>query len=210
MLWSSATELCESFGVEFLFQIDQELFRWINQVLTHSSFDVFFPWITDLHKQFWFKFFSPALLFLIFYSRFEKPRVWNFRAFRLSLSSLLLCVSCLGFSDWFGGKVLKKHFDRPRPAAESSNQAVLRSIAHGKSFPSNHATNMFSLSFFIYFMGFRGSAFFFVIAFLVAYSRVYNGVHYPSDVLAGVFLGLIWGYLFARLGKKIIPLRKSE
>jgi len=35
-------------------------------------------------------------------------------------------------------------------------------------------------------------------AILVAYSRIYNGVHYPGDVLAGTIIGIVFGYLMAK------------
>ncbi|MBA2852162.1 membrane-associated phospholipid phosphatase [Methanococcus maripaludis] len=41
-------------------------------------------------------------------------------------------------------------------------------------------------------------------AFLVAFSRVYVGVHYPHDVLGGMVLGIIFGYIFVRFSEKII------
>ena len=42
----------------------------------------------------------------------------------------------------------------------------------------------------------------YALAIIVAYSRVYNGVHYPSDVMAGAFMGIIWGLAFSALAKR--------
>ena len=42
-----------------------------------------------------------------------------------------------------------------------------------------------------------------VLAGLVAYSRVYNGVHYPTDILGGLIMGLFWGYVFTMLVRKL-------
>ncbi|MCH6573873.1 MAG: phosphatase PAP2 family protein [Bacteroidetes bacterium] len=43
----------------------------------------------------------------------------------------------------------------------------------------------------------------FVSAFLVAISRVYLGLHYPSDIIAGAAIGMIFGYIFALVVLKI-------
>ena len=47
---------------------------------------------------------------------------------------------------------------------------------------------------------------YYVVAFLIALSRVYLGVHYPFDVISGAILGSLWAYLFYRLYKKRGPL----
>lgn len=60
----------------------------------------------------------------------------------------------------------------------------------GRSFPSSHTMNMFSVALVsACFFGRRG-AWFFGIAALVAYSRIYVGVHWPSDVITSIFLGI--------------------
>ena len=60
----------------------------------------------------------------------------------------------------------------------------------GNSFPSSHAVNNFSAALVIAFFYRRWGWLYFIVAALVAYSRVYVGVHWPSDVLAGIFVGL--------------------
>ncbi len=86
--------------------------------------------------------------------------------------------------------------------------------ANFHSFPSAHAANWFALAT-IAFLFYRRSAWFmFPLAASVAFSRVYNGVHYPGDVTAGAILGAgyavagivivqsIWNFI----GKKFFPL----
>ena len=67
------------------------------------------------------------------------------------------------------------------------------------SFPSSHATNIFAAGALLSYTYRRWTAVFLAIASGVAYSRVYIGVHYPSDILAGALLGVGYGLLVAFL-----------
>jgi undecaprenyl-diphosphatase len=69
--------------------------------------------------------------------------------------------------------------------------------------PSSHAANHFAIAvFFILLYGFKNlknTVFWFTWAFLIAFSRIYNGVHYPSDVIVGALLGSFIGFIFYKL-----------
>jgi undecaprenyl-diphosphatase len=60
----------------------------------------------------------------------------------------------------------------------------------GRSFPSSHTMNMFSVALVAACFYGRRAAWCFGIAALVAYSRIYVGVHWPSDVITSIFLGV--------------------
>ena len=122
--------------------------------------------------------------------------------FYRSLGAFL--VSGLGLSLFVSDKIggLAKHyFERSRPF-NAGIDLIQRSGAGGFSFPSNHSVNIFCAAFFLAVFFPRSRWYFFFVAGLIAFSRVYDGVHYPSDVLAGGLFGSLVGFFGARLTKK--------
>ncbi len=75
----------------------------------------------------------------------------------------------------------------------------LISAPHDPSFPSDHATAAFAIAFGILFVAFRVGRVFLGWALLIALSRVLVGVHYPTDVLASLLVGVGAGFVCARL-----------
>ncbi len=71
------------------------------------------------------------------------------------------------------------------------------------SFPSNHALNNFAAATFFYKLYPNLKWVLFITAFLIALSRVYLGLHYPSDILGGAIIGIIFGYIFSLLVIKV-------
>lgn len=110
---------------------------------------------------------------------------------------------------------LKNIVARPRPYVtneifRSYWEAVGHGEASGMSFPSVHATVAFaSMTSLFLTVNKKYSWTGFILAFLIAFSRIYIAVHYPSDVLFGMIIGIVSGiaayYLVKLFYSKIAP-----
>ncbi len=86
--------------------------------------------------------------------------------------------------------IIRFFYYRPRPFA-LENIVPLFSHSVSASFPSLHAAFFFGLSFAILFYNKKTGAIFLAASFLIACSRVLAGLHWPSDILAGIVLGIL-------------------
>lgn len=97
-------------------------------------------------------------------------------------------------------QLIKRFFPEPRPSMyfqihhiEYTKFIEGVTLHNSYSFPSGHTTSVFALAACIalFYARRRWGVFFAFLAFLVGYSRVYLGQHFPEDVFAGMFLGVV-------------------
>ncbi|WP_413569206.1 phosphatase PAP2 family protein [Bdellovibrio sp. HCB117] len=181
--------------LDFLLSLDKNLLMLINSQWTASWADQFFPFVTDLHKTSFFKTVLVPIVLGIF--------MWR-RGIKKGLVIFFLCLAAISISDGVGNKAFKKTIQRPRPGDTPGLHVVVRAPYGGYSFVSNHATNMFCFASFTAIMFPAAAIPVYALATLIGYSRVYNGVHFPTDVFAGALLGIAFGILFALLCQKIL------
>jgi len=125
-------------------------------------------------------------------------------------------ILAIAISDFVGFRLLKPLFARLRPCyvlAEGSFYQVV-GTGHGGSMPSLHAGNLFAFAFVATRADRRLWVPAYVIAFFVAYSRVYVGVHWPTDIIAGALWGTLVGWGAVRLSgiveATIVGLRRKR
>ncbi|MDD7362824.1 MAG: phosphatase PAP2 family protein [Peptoniphilus sp.] len=92
-------------------------------------------------------------------------------------------------------QILKRAVSRSRPYWVTKNLNTYGIDLRDYSFPSGHTTAAFTVAttFSLYFP--KLAAIFIILALLVAISRTYLAVHYPTDVLAGMIIGVVVGYV---------------
>lgn len=178
--------------MENLIQKDKELLVYLNN-LGSETFDIFWLIITN---QFYL---TPIFLF-VFYLLWKKIG-WKNLGITLLFIALIIMV-CDQTTNLF-----KYGFERLRPVNDLDIKDDLRIIITRKSFSffSGHASNSMASTFFLFliFRKYYKYAFLlFLFPLVFAYSRIYLGLHFPSDILTGYLFGILAGTTFYFLYKK--------
>lgn len=168
---------------EFLYSIDLDLLYFFNHSLSSKSLDFFFLVITNVKH--WYIAYV-ILLGICFFKGGSKGK--------LAVAGIILLIT---FCDQISHNVLKEIFERIRPCKALGNIITPAGCGGTFSFPSNHAFNNFAAATFFFILYKNLKWILFSTAFLVSVSRVYLGLHYPSDIFIGALLGILFGYLFA-------------
>jgi len=86
----------------------------------------------------------------------------------------------------------------PRPRPFITNNVNLLFEYSGSAFPSGHAAFFFAVATIIYLYNKKIGALFYLSSILIVLARVFSGVHWPSDILAGAIVGIISGLLIKK------------
>src|SRR5579883_1596716 len=185
--------------MDWLQNLDAEAFRFINQALVNPIFDRLMPFASGN------AYFHPVLVLLGIFVLWKGGT----RAVLCGVMLALIVPLDDGLCSMIKNAVGR---DRPFLALQEVHLLVGRSGSY--SMPSGHASNWFAgtMVAFIYYR--RSICFMLPIAVVVSFSRIYNGVHYPSDVLAGAALGsgfavaALWlvDSLWSLVGPRFFPL----
>lgn len=174
---------------DILYSIDVEIFYFINHTLSNSLFDKLMPYLTEVKH--WYL--TYIILILICY--FKGGRIGKIAA----VGAIFLIIA----SDQFSSSFLKNLFGRPRPCKVLPDVNILAFCSGSGSFPSSHAVNNFAAAFFFYRLFPKLKWILISVAALMAFTRPYVGVHYPSDIVAGAIIGSGIGYLFSYIALKV-------
>lgn len=176
---------------DYLYSIDVALFFFINHSLANPVFDAVMPFLTDLNKILLGKaLFAGAWLWLMV------------KGGRNGRIAGVLIVAAIVASDQFSSFVVKPMVGRIRPCHVLNNVRLLVDCGGGKSFPSSHAVNNFCAAAVLSSFYASKRWLWFGIAALIAFTRPYVGVHYPSDIVAGAAIGACVGYAIVLLWRE--------
>lgn len=167
---------------------------WIQENLRCAFTDWLFPAITFLGDKglIWIG----AAVVLLF---FKKYRKWGV----LVLVALLITALA-------GEIVLKNLIARPRPCTFFPEMELLISRPDSYSFPSGHSASSFAAAVVLLRCRKAFGIPALILAFLIAFSRMFLFVHYPTDVLAGVALGILMGLFTCWVAEKLFFQKKGE
>ncbi len=163
--------------IDWLYSIDVALFRFGNETIANPAGDWFFPFITNLRNMI-----VPYALLVLGLLFFGKKR---------GAVTVLLLIVTITLADQISSFVVKPWVGRLRPCHVLDDVRLLVGCGSGKSFTSSHATNNFALAVLVSHFYPVARPWLLLFASLVAFSRVYVGVHYPSDILGGAVLGTL-------------------
>jgi len=165
-----------------LSNIDIQIFYLINLNMQNPFFDFLMPLISQVgYFSFWI-----IISILIFIFGGEKGK-------KVAVLAIIALIT-----GYFLTEILKYIVARPRPFDVLEGVRVLTPIGD-YSWPSGHSVASFTAATII---GKEYGLIYFIIfiifASLIAFSRIYNGVHYPSDVISGALIGILIGLVFIR------------
>lgn len=177
-----------------LLEWDTQAIIYINNLGSHQ-FDIF--WLITTSFLTWI----PLFLFMSIHI-YRNYRSKEFFWIVLSFLSMLIMLAIVIFTS-------KASFGRLRPLNDSEINIFLRFItpASNYSFISGHAASSFSiatLAFLYLRKKLKWSYLLFLWPLFFSFSRIYLGVHFPLDIIVGMFVGVCFASIFYRMHQKII------
>ncbi len=182
--------------INFFYNLDLQLFFIINNYISNPILDFIFTFLHQPYKNIWFVI-SILLIWTYFIYQHKKNRL------------ILILIIPIGIiiTDQIGRTIKNIELrERPYMAIDSEKMNLLvkakknddgiykKTSSSKKSFPSNHSANIFFLYFMLSTIYPNKKKYFLFLAFMVALSRIYVGVHYPFDVIIGCGIGILIGF----------------
>lgn len=171
-----------------MFQGDLFLFKEINQFAGRyfflDSLGIFFAS--------YFEFFLVSILFLFLLLNFKK--YWKMFLY-IAFSAFLARFVIVEFIRWI--------WPQNRPFVDNEVNLLINYNPLEPSFPSGHAAFYSAISFIVYLYNKKAGIFFLISSFLISLSRVFVGIHWLSDIIAGFVVGIFSAWLIFKISKRI-------
>jgi undecaprenyl-diphosphatase len=174
----------------------EQLLNWDHQILYFINKQLSAPW-NDWTMSFWSAEWPWFSLLIIFFAEMILRKQWS------QIGILLWIGATVGLADILSHFVFKPWIGRVRPCRTLDFVHIVENCSGWFSFPSNHATN--AAVFAVLWLCLRGprqGAIAVGCGVMVGLSRVYLGVHYPSDILGGFLFGSLFGLLSFQILKR--------
>lgn len=187
--------------MEFIQNIDFSILYWIQDTLRCAFLDVILPFLTTLcnNGEIWIV----CGIILLFFRKYRRYGIF------------LLLAMLLG--SLIGNEILKPIVARARPCHIDTAMELLVERPSSFSFPSGHTCSSAVAATVLTLANKKFAYGAIPVAFLIAFSRLYVFVHFPTDVLAGAVLGISLGLCVTIFGNKLFdklswltPNRKME
>ncbi len=151
--------------------------------------------ILDFVLIFFAKYSGYFLIVFSFLFLFKNFRKYKFLPFLAFFSGILARYGTVDLVRFF------YHKERPFVA---ENVSALIEHAPTSSFPSGHTAFFFAFSTIVFLYNKKLGYFFYAFSFLIGFSRIASGVHWPLDILAGIVAGIATGYLAWIIFRKVL------
>lgn len=173
--------------------MDFQIFHLINNFAQKSA-------ILDLLALFIAKYLIWLLFFVVIVLGLLPPSKRGETLSKVNaLKSILGALLGAGFT-----LVIGQFVERPRPFIESDARLLISPPIIAASFPSLHTTLAFAFGWTLFLFNRKIGTYFLIAALLLGLSRIYTGVHYPSDILFGALLGCFSAYLIKKLTPSLL------
>ncbi len=178
----------------FYFDWELDLLHWF-QSIHNAVLDCIVPKITMLGNAGWFWLVVTLILIII-----PSKRKWGIQAFIATIITVIIC-----------NLILKPSIMRCRPCWLEPEVQMLVKVPHDYSFPSGHSNMSVTVATAIFTQNKKFGIPALILAALIAISRLYVFVHWPTDVLVGTLIGICGGiasyyiinYLYKKFGKEV-------
>lgn len=169
--------------IEIFKKVDNTILRWINVKFRNKTFDKIMPIITSAGNL--------GIIWIVISVLLITKK--DYRVLGQTILIALVITTIIGEG------VIKNIVKRKRPFYGNDDKELLISRPITYSFPSGHTASSFAVATVFIKTDNAASLEIMLLACLIAFSRIYLGVHYPSDVIGGGIIGTLCGLITVML-----------